>query len=251
MVSLTNQTVNRFVSKCATNGVEGSLAIAAFYYFIKIKPTVNDRSLNLMTFFITIAFIIRSSSLAPWIPLALLKIFENPNYFGPIVNAGFVVTLPMLFISIAIDSWYYGVFTIPQVNFLRVNVVENLSKHFGVDNWYLYILALDDEFFTIRIFGLFGFALLTIQQLHGNLRLPVNSRIPCFFIYSVTTIAMLSSVPHKEARFYSPVIQLACMYQGFAYTFIHNMITSQPLLKFLRKLLLYRMAIEGILICVS
>lgn len=161
------------MSKTATNGVEGVLAIAAFSNFVKIKPRVNDGSLNKMTFFITIAFIIRSSSLAPWIPLALLKIVEDPNYFFPIVNSAFVVTLPMILASIAIDSWYYGVLTCPQLNFLRVNVVENLSKHFGVDKWYLYIMALDDEFFTIRIFGLFGFSLLTIQQLHGSLSLPV------------------------------------------------------------------------------
>ena len=130
MVSLTNQTVNRFVSKASTNGIEGALAIASFYYYIKTKPKVNDGSLNKMTFFITIAFIIRSSSLAPWIPLAILKIFENPHYFMPFVNSAFVVTLPMILASIALDSWYYGVFTVPQLNFLRVNVVENLSKHF-------------------------------------------------------------------------------------------------------------------------
>lgn len=58
------------------NGIEGNLAIAALYYFMKIKPRINDSSLNKMTFLITISFLARSSSLAAWIPLAFFKILE-------------------------------------------------------------------------------------------------------------------------------------------------------------------------------
>lgn len=95
------------------NGVEGSLSAAALYYYLHLKPQYLSREMNIMTFLITIAFLTRSSSLAPWIPLAILKIVENPNYFLPIIVSGITVTIPCILLSVAIDSYYYGFFTIP------------------------------------------------------------------------------------------------------------------------------------------
>ena len=77
-----------------------------------------NRELNIMTLLITLSFLARSSSLAAWIPLALLKIVEDPAFFVPIVVAGLTVTVPSIAISIGLDSLYYGTFTIPQINFV-------------------------------------------------------------------------------------------------------------------------------------
>ena len=74
VVSFANDDVFRFVSRVSSNGVEGSLVIAGMYYYLKIKPQLFDKNLSLMTLMITLCFITRSSSLVPWIPLALLKI---------------------------------------------------------------------------------------------------------------------------------------------------------------------------------
>ena len=98
-----------------------------------------DSNLAKMTLLITVSFLARSSSLAAWIPLALFRILENPAYFLPILVAGITVTLPMCIFSVGLDSFYYGTFTIPQVNFVQINVVENLSKYFGTDPWFFYI----------------------------------------------------------------------------------------------------------------
>jgi hypothetical protein len=171
MVSLTNQTVNRYVSRTSMNGVEGNLAIAALYYYSKLnKPKVFDRNLNLMTLLISITFLARSSSLAAWIPLAIFKILEDPNWFLPILVSGLSVTVPACLVSILIDSFYYGVLTIPQINFVHVNVVENVSKYFGMDPWFFYIKGFGEEFCTIYFLGLFGLSLLTVQQVCGSLK---------------------------------------------------------------------------------
>ena len=112
---------------------------------------------------ISICFLARSSSLAAWIPLAIFKILEDSNFFLPIVLAGLSVTIPAIGFSIALDSYYYGVLTIPQVNFVYVNVVENASKFFGVDPWYFYIKGFQEEFCDIYILGIFGLSLLTVR----------------------------------------------------------------------------------------
>ena len=114
MVSMTNATVIIYVSRTAMNGAEGNLAIAALYYYHLLdKPIIFDKNLNKMTLLITVCFIARSSSLVAWIPLALLKIVEDFNFFLPILVAGLTVTLPLILISILIDSYYYGAFTSP------------------------------------------------------------------------------------------------------------------------------------------
>lgn len=113
MASLTSQTVNRYVSRTSMNGVEGNLAIAALYYFLHMKPVINDGNLAKMTLLITISFLARSSSLAAWIPLAIFKIMEDNRFFFPILVAFMNVTLIMINASIGLDSFYYGTFTIP------------------------------------------------------------------------------------------------------------------------------------------
>lgn len=114
MISFTNQTVNRYVSRTSMNGVEGNLAIAALYYYHKlISPKIMDSDLIKMTTLITVTFVARSSSLAAWIPLALIKIYKDPRFFVPIFVAGLTVAVPIFILSVGLDSLYYGGFTVP------------------------------------------------------------------------------------------------------------------------------------------
>ena len=216
IVSFANDDVFRFVSRVSSNGVEGSLVIAAMYYYIKIKPEIFDKNLSKMTLMITLCFIARSSSLVPWIPLAILKILENYQFFVPIVVSGLIVTIPMCIISILVDSFFYGVLTIPQVNFVNFNVVENISKYFGIAPGYFYIEGLRHQYCDpLLVPGLFGLSLLTIQQLFGGLEYYNSAcatakcqatKIPFVFVYSITYVLVLSSLDHKELRFYTPII---------------------------------------------
>ena len=112
LCSLQHDDLFRFVSRVSSNGVEGAFVIAAFYHFIQMKPQIFDPSINKMVLWITLAFITRSSSLVPWVPLALLKMLED-NYFLPFLVSGLAVTVPLCALSVAIDSFFYGVVTIP------------------------------------------------------------------------------------------------------------------------------------------
>lgn len=51
----------------------------------------------------------------------------------------------MLMMSIALDSWYYGKFSLPAMNFLKFNVLSGQSKYFGTHSflnyWVLYPLT--------------------------------------------------------------------------------------------------------------
>lgn len=75
--SLFSKTVNQILLKTMTNGAEAVLCIMALYYYSKLqynKSLLFTRELVIMTFGITLSFLIRSSSLIGWIPLALAAI---------------------------------------------------------------------------------------------------------------------------------------------------------------------------------
>lgn len=110
-----------------------------------------------------------------------------------ILQAGVFIAVPTLAVSILIDCLAYDRFTVPQINFVHVNVVENISKYFGVSPWSYYIEELPE--FIMSYDGidtaLFGFCLLTVCQLN-------TGRVPFFALFSLATLLVLSGIPHKE-----------------------------------------------------
>ena len=78
----------------------------------------------------------------------------------PIVLSGLLVAIPMTGLSVLIDSYFYGKLTVPQYNFVYLNVVDNLSKNFGVSTASYYFqelkhfIAEEKGFFKLIIFGM-------------------------------------------------------------------------------------------------
>jgi len=77
---LFNFRINQIFLKTLTNGIESVFCTLGMYFFINLKPTF-DFNMIMMTFSITMAFIVRSSSLIGFIPLALFRIFESWDFF--------------------------------------------------------------------------------------------------------------------------------------------------------------------------
>lgn len=65
--------------------------------------------------------------------------------------AGFLIFLPLVGLSILIDSWYYGKgeIVITALNFYKINVAEGLSNYFGVSPSHYYFTALMPAIFTV------------------------------------------------------------------------------------------------------
>lgn len=110
--ALLNKRINEIFQKTLTNGCEAAFCVMGLYYFAHLKPKF-DRNMTLMTLGITVAFIVRSSSLVGWIPLALFQCFSSMNYFFAIVLSGLFVAVPTFGLSVLIDSLCYGRFTCP------------------------------------------------------------------------------------------------------------------------------------------
>ena len=161
--SITSEHVNDYVLRTSANGVEGNLMFVVFYYYLNMKPKLFDKNLLRLTLAITLSFAIRSSSIVGYIPLALISIFQDFNYFIPILVAGLTITVPTVLLNLVSDSYFYGYWTVPQFNFLYVNVVMGISNYFGEMPWYYYLEHIYNEFCEIESYGFMIFFLLSVR----------------------------------------------------------------------------------------
>ena len=101
-------------------------------------------------------------------------------------------------VSILIDSVLYGRLTIPQVNFVHVNVVENISKYFGTEVWFYYIHEIKGFVFaneSLLPISMFGLCMYVVFQMNGEIG---KNRHPYLLTFLVSNLFVLSSVGHKE-----------------------------------------------------
>ena len=131
----------------------------------------------LMTFGITMAFLVRSSSIIGWVPLALIYIFKANSFecmiynLLAIIQAGLFIAIPMVFLSLCMDSLYYGTFVFSQFNFVYVNVVQNISAYFGSEPMLFYFIEFENSANVIDkgFLSIFGIALITLYQIQSKL----------------------------------------------------------------------------------
>jgi phosphatidylinositol glycan class B len=133
---------NTILQRTLTNTPETAFTIAALYFYSDLAPVVDTR-MELMTVSITLAFIVRSSSIIGWVPLLLAKMYQSKAYIISFLTVAYIAIL-LIIISISIDSMFYKRLTCPQYNFLYYNILESLSEKFGVDHWSFYIDQLLD-----------------------------------------------------------------------------------------------------------
>lgn len=159
-----------------------------------------DKHAIWLTILLATCFVIRNSSPIGWIPLLLLKCLEG-GYFHTFLRTLFMFGLPIIVFSIIFDSFFYGAdsWVITWLNFLRVNLLYNLSAYFGLDPIYHYVLIVLPKVFHISLVPLiFGFCIYAREQ--QEMKQP-----PYLIIFSLFYLFMMSLIPHKEDRFLMPI----------------------------------------------
>lgn len=121
MLYVTNYHFNAILMRCFTNGVEAMLVVIGMHFCIRVKNRF-DHNTAWLTALITISFVIRNTSPIGWLPILFLKIV-NEGSFVPFLIAGFVVALPLLGISVLLDSLFFGNLTFTSWNFVNINVL--------------------------------------------------------------------------------------------------------------------------------
>jgi phosphatidylinositol glycan class B len=160
-----------------------------------------------MTALITLSFMIRNTSPVGWLPLLLHKIVYE-NAFRSFLIAGIIVALPLISFCITLDSLYYGEITITSYNFVKANLMEGLSKYYGVDPPHQYIVTYMLLFFT----ALYP---ISVYSMYNHLKVSKNKAITPYLLYFVGFyLLVFSLIPHKEYRFLTPIIPFCCLMMG-------------------------------------
>jgi len=133
-----------------SNSIEASLLMIVMYVWTKIPhgstyPSIFNWQALLFTLLVTYSFILRNSSAIGFIPLILHKAFYQRN-FKMFALSGILVALPLILITVAADSIYYGKLTFSSWNFLKFNVLEGGSDFFGINPWHDYLLKFMIEY---------------------------------------------------------------------------------------------------------
>ena len=164
----------------------------------------------MLTATITVAFMGRNTSIMGWIPLLAIKVLMEGSLL-PFLISAVTVAIPIMGLSVVIDSSYYGgtEWTLTSINFLQVNILENLSKYFGTDPWYQYLL----------IFGLVIYTAIYPAVLYANTFGHIKSawakgQTPYMTYYNLFYFIVFSLIPHKEMRFLLPCLPFSLLMAG-------------------------------------
>jgi phosphatidylinositol glycan class B len=190
--------------------------LVAFHYYRKQADHFNLDTI-FFTALLSISFVMRNTSAVGWIPLLMIKILYEGS-FKPFLISGFIVAIPLLGMCVWLDSLFYMrmqgdqefKLVVTSLNFLKINVLQGLSKYFGDHNFSEYIfkfLPLDNFrlFYPFLILGMYSFW----KEQRKNYK-QADIVYLCLFY-----LTFFSLIGHKEKRFMLPILPFMFLILGY------------------------------------
>ena len=232
---MTNSSLLYFMSRTLINSLETALgSIAMFFYALSIRKSCqlkkdlrtnqstkrsskdidiakdfktqhalsnSIRTERIYVTLITLSFIMRATTAILWLPLVSYHVFllSKTNQFISVLLKKLVpLSLALIISTIVIDSIYHGKLVFVHWNFFRLNLLVDFSSQCGKQPIYGYILI---GMWKVNFVGLFLFpGIFKLWKSVPNFRV--------YIVAGVTTFFILSSIGHKEVRFWLPCVPL-------------------------------------------
>ena len=141
---------------------------------------------------ISSSFIMRPTTAVFWIPLVLYHInilYKKSLIITTLVTRLIPCAASTLLVLTSIDSKLYGKVVFIPWNFLKINVLKNISSQYGIEPWYYY--------FTHTLLPLLNissiFAIGGISQLRNY-----KKDTSIYIAATMWTLGVLSTIEHKE-----------------------------------------------------
>jgi GPI mannosyltransferase 3 len=165
-----------YVNRALSNQLEALMVLLSFYFFNTGLP---------FYLFLGASFLIRPTAI---VPLIFLIISKPRKYLPSIAALGI-----FLAIQFFVDSHFYKRAIFSGLNFFKVNVLQGISLHYGVNNP-LYYLACLPAIFTTETPNIL------VNLWNSQDRSPKGVLILTLIFYSLLS--------HKEIRFIMPLVPL-------------------------------------------
>ncbi|CAG9533958.1 unnamed protein product [Cercopithifilaria johnstoni] len=202
-----------FVWYCAPRTLSNTLETVLTLFALQWYPlTKNDLKQSCWPYmsvgFLTI--LIRPTAILIWIPFGLWHVWRTDSSKVLLFCTCLSSCLPVLFLVTILDSVAYGKLTFTTWNFIRFNVLEGGSSHFGSHPWHWFISQGLPTVLTIQLIPIFWGMVIAIR----------NRSVPfVFFCVPTLYVTIHSFIAHKEHRFLLPIIPLLCLFAGI---FFHS-----------------------------
>lgn len=201
-----------FVWYCAPRTLSNTLETILTLFSLQWYPLSKaDRKQSYWPYmsigFLTI--LIRPTAILIWIPFGLWHLWRSDSLIE-ILCTCLSSCLPVLLLVTILDSTAYGKLTFTAWNFIRFNVLEGGSGHFGSHPWHWFISQGLPAVLTVHLIPIFLGIIIALR----------NRSIPfIFFSVPALYITVHSLIAHKEHRFLLPIIPFLCLFAGI---FFHS-----------------------------
>ncbi|KAI1728707.1 alg9-like mannosyltransferase family domain-containing protein [Ditylenchus destructor] len=234
---------NWFILYCSTrtlsNTIEAALSVVALYWYQSFTktgyvtdrkktenyeeaklPNISMKDARLCALCVSLAVIMRPTSVLIWFPLFLTNFLESPSRWSYLFRCHLPCSLIILSASVIVDSFYYGKVTVSLWNFTKFNFLKGGSSHFGSNVWFWYIVNGLPTLFTILCLPMATFIAKQLRTKNNvdnseedSLLISTKIQLPSrFFWVSVFYVIFHSAIAHKEHRFLLPIIPLVIPY---------------------------------------
>lgn len=230
---------NYFASvRILSNVLESTVTIIAFYYWIPLIYNLkkNDSlpvyDLVKVVCLISLGPFIRTSNIIIAVYFLSILFFNirDFNRFYNVFGITLLIGLVALLIEGLLNYSFYGKFIIPHLNFIYINVIENVSSFYGHEPWHWYISS--------GLPTVLGPLVLLIPFSFCNRQKHKTSKSILYF--SAYVVLALSFISHKEFRFLFPILPLLFIYFGSIFV---DLSVSHP--KLSKSFLIFSFLING------
>ena len=164
---------------------------------------------------IALSFIMRPTTAIFWIPLVLYHInllYKKSLLIKTLVARLIPCAALTLIVLTSMDSLMYGKVVFIPWNFLKINVLKNISSQYGIEPWYYYLTHTLLPLLNISIIFTIG-AIIQIRNYKKDTSIYIAA--------TMWTLFVLSAIEHKEQRFILPLFPVILCY---AANFSHEII---------------------------
>lgn len=156
----------------------------------------NTSRLSLSLLFASLAVLLRPTSIITF--LLLLTQSLSPSLLLHALIIGPTTLLAVL----VLDTLYFHRPTFPPLNFLKFNLLDELSVFYGAMPWHYYLTQ--------------GLPILLTTYLPSALHGLWTHKVPLYGSVVAGVVALFSLIKHKEVRFISPLSPLLLVFAGYS-----------------------------------
>lgn len=198
----TNWYYSFVITRTLSNSLEVVVLLIALNCLLEWRQKWNTSSL-----LVAVSILIRPTAALFWVSFCIPYIKELIMHKWVFIRFLFQTIALTTFLSILLDSLFYGQFTFIPWNFFKVNVIQSKASAFGTHppHWYLLAsLAMLGPQIVPAIAGTFV----------------SNNHKPLFT--ATLLILCYSAIPHKEMRFILPTIPIFLVYSAHMFNWLYN-----------------------------